>query len=108
MAMKLEGEFIIPEAKLTQYLLVLRKEDDKSKFLAQAGFTLANADDLRQAILLLVQTCEAVSDRQNKYGIYYQVEGPLIGPGGKLAVVTVWIERTADGKYQFVTLKPKR
>ena len=40
--MKLKGEIIIPEAKLTQYLLVPRQEDDKSKFLAQAGFTQAN------------------------------------------------------------------
>ena len=106
--MKLEGELIIPEAKLTQYLLVPRKEDDKSKFLAQAGFTLANTDDLRQAILLIVQTCDAVSDRQNRYGKYYRVEGPLVGTNGILSVVTVWIERTVDEKFQFVTLKPKR
>lgn len=106
--MKLDGEIIIFEAKLTQYLLMPRKEDDKSKFLAQAGFTQANPDQLRQAIILLIQTYEAISDRQNKYGTYYRVEGPLIGPNGQLAVVTVWIERTIDGKIQFVTLKPKR
>ncbi|MEM1242469.1 MAG: DUF6883 domain-containing protein [Cyanobacteria bacterium P01_H01_bin.26] len=106
--MQLEGEILIPDAKLTQYLLVQRKEDDKSKFLAQAGFTQANADQLKQAIILLIQTHGAISDRQNKYGRYYQVEGPLIGPNGNLAVVTVWIERTIDGKIQFVTLKPKR
>jgi len=106
--MKLEGEIIIPEAKLTQYLLVSRKENDKSQFLAQAGFTQTNPDQLRQAIILLIQTCDAVSDRQNKYGKYYRVEGPLIGPSSKLAVVTVWIERTTDGKIQFVTLKPRQ
>ena len=106
--MKLEGEIIIPEAKLTKYLLAPRKEDDKSKFLAQAGFTQANPEQLKQAIILLIQTHKAISDRQNKYGTYYRVEGPLIGPNGKLAVVTVWIERTIDGKIQFVTLKPKR
>ena len=106
--MKLEGELIIPEAKLTRYLLVPRKENDKSKFLAQAGFTLANTDDLRQAILRIVQTCDAVSDRQNKYGEYCRVGGPLVGPNDTLSVVTVWIERTVDGKFQFVTLKLKR
>lgn len=106
--MKLEGELIIPEAKLTQYLLISRREDDKSKFLAQAGFTQTNTDDLRQAILLLVKTYEAISDRQNEYGKYYRVEGPLIGPNGTLAVVSIWIERTVDGRFQFVTLKPKR
>jgi hypothetical protein len=106
--MKLQGNIVIPDGKLTQYLLVPRPEDDKSKFLAQAGFTTSNPEQLKQAILKLIQTHDAVSDRQNKYGTYYRVEGPLTGPSGTLAVVTVWIERTVDGIIQFVTLKPKR
>ncbi|GAC1468749.1 MAG: hypothetical protein NVSMB70_14040 [Chamaesiphon sp.] len=106
--MKLQGNIIIPDAKLTQYLLVPRQEDDKSKFLAQAGFTQDNPDQLKQAILTLIQTHDAISDRQDKYGTYYRVEGSLVGSNGTLAVVTVWIERTQDGNIQFVTLKPKR
>jgi hypothetical protein len=106
--MKLQGSILIPDAKLTQYLLIPRLEDDKSKFLAQAGFTANNPDQLKQAILTLIQTHDAISDRQDKYGTYYLVEGPLIGPNGTLAVVTVWIERITDGIFQFVTLKPKR
>jgi hypothetical protein len=106
--MKLQGSILIPDAKLTQYLLIPRLEDDKSKFLAQAGFTANNPDQRKQAILTLIQTHDAISDRQDKYGTYYLVEGPLIGPNGTLAVVTVWIERITDGIFQFVTLKPKR
>jgi hypothetical protein len=106
--MKLQGSIRIPDAKLTQYLLVPRREDDKSKFLAQAGFTANNPDQLKHAILTLIQTHDAVSDRQDRYGTYYVIEGPLIGPNGTLVVVTVWIERTVDGIIQFVTLKPKR
>lgn len=106
--MKLQGTIIIPDAKLTQYLLVPRSEDDKSKFLAQAGFTQENPDQLKQAILSLVHAHDAVSDRQDKYGTYYRVEGPILGPKGALLVVTVWIERAKDNIIQFVTLKPKR
>ncbi|TVQ23095.1 MAG: hypothetical protein EA367_02805 [Leptolyngbya sp. DLM2.Bin15] len=106
--MKLQGAILIPDAKLTEYLLVPRREDDKSKFLAQAGFTAANPAQLKEAILNLIQTCDAAPDRWNKYGTYYRVEGPLIGPSDTLAVVTVWIERTTDNLIQFVTLKPKR
>lgn len=106
--MKLQGTIIIPDAKLTQYLLVPRQEDDKSKFLAQAGFTQDNPDELKQAILTLIQTYDAISDRQDKYGTYYRVEGDLVGSDRALAVVTVWIERAEDGNIQFVTLKPKR
>jgi hypothetical protein len=36
--MKLQGTIVIPDAKLTQYLLVSRPEDDKAKFLAQRVF----------------------------------------------------------------------
>lgn len=106
--MKLQGTIIIPDAKLTQYLLVPRQEDDKSKFLAQAGFTQDNPDELKQAILTLTQTYDATSDRQDKYGTYYRVEGDLVGSTRSLAVVTVWIERAEDENIQFVTLKPKR
>jgi hypothetical protein len=106
--MKLQGTIVVPDAKLTQYLLVSRPEDDKSKFLAQVGFTLDNPAQLKQAIFELIQSYEAIADRHNKYGTYYLVEGPLLGPNGSLAVVTVWIERTVDGIFQFVTLKPKR
>lgn len=106
--MKLQGTILIPDAKLTQYLLVLRPEDDKSKFLAQAGFTQDNPDQLKQGIFSLIQTHDAVSDRQDNYGTYYLVEGPILGPHGTLLVVTVWIERAKDGIIQFVTLKPKR
>ncbi|MBE9140616.1 hypothetical protein IQ254_26020 [Nodosilinea sp. LEGE 07088] len=106
--MKLQGTLIIPDSKLAEYLLVPRPEDDKSKFLAQVGFTLDSPDQLKQAILSLVKTYDAISDRSNRYGTYYLVEGVLLGPNGNLEVVTVWIERNLDGVFQFVTLKPKR
>ena len=44
--MKLPRDSEIARVKVTQYLLKLRDEDDKSKFLAQAGYTLAQADKL--------------------------------------------------------------
>jgi hypothetical protein len=62
----------IPREKLTQYLLVLRLEDDKSKFLAQAGFTPENPDLLEQAILQLIRDNDAIQDRTNEYGNYYR------------------------------------
>ena len=54
------AEILIPGNKLTQYLLILRLEDDKSKFLAQTGFTLKNPDALEQAIRQLIQDNDAV------------------------------------------------
>lgn len=106
--MKLRGPIIIPDAKLTQYLLVPKARNDKSKFLAQAGFTAENPEELKQAFLQLIQTHEAELDYENEYGTFYLVEGNLIGPKSTLIVVTVWLKRTVDGIIQFITLKPSK
>lgn len=108
--MKIPSNAIIPREKLTHYLLVPQEKDDKSKFLAQAGFTQDNPDDLEAAIRELIETYEAVQDRQDRFGDFYRVEGTLKGVNGRdLLVVTVWIIRTEeDNLYRFVTLKPWR
>ncbi len=58
-------------------------------------------------IELIVATGEAVEDRSDEYGVFYQVAGELVGLNGViLSVVTIWLQRKTDGKFQFVTLKP--
>jgi hypothetical protein len=106
---KIPSDAIIPEAKLTQYLLVPKARNDKSKFLAQAGFTLENPDMLLRALRALIAQVDAVLDRTEEYGIYYQVIGILEGINGiNLNVITIWIYRIADRQYQFVTLIPDK
>jgi hypothetical protein len=107
--MKLPPDVIIPREKLTNYLLVFRPESDKSQFLAQAGFTYANPEALEEAIREMISSHEAILDRQDRYGMFYRVEGNLRGVNGRtLLVVTIWIMRTAEETYRFVTLKPWR
>lgn len=105
--MKIPVDAIIPEPKLTLYLLVFKTRNDKSRFLAQAGFTLSNWQTLKIAIQQLNQSVEAVRDRKDEYGTFYNVYGELKGVNGvNLSVVTVWLKRQSDGKFQFITLKP--
>ncbi|HBE17945.1 MAG TPA: hypothetical protein DEG17_03795 [Cyanobacteria bacterium UBA11149] len=105
--MKIPEDAVIPEDKITRYLLVQKPRNDKSKFLAQAGFTSENPEALKGAIELLVARGEAIEDRRNEYGIFYQVSGELVGVNGKiLSVVTIWLRREIDGKFQLVTLQP--
>ena len=54
--MKIPDNAVIPEEKLTRYLLVPRLKDDKAKYLAQAGFTQANPEDLLTAVRQLIAT----------------------------------------------------
>jgi hypothetical protein len=106
---KIPPDAIIPDDKLTRYLLVPREQDDKSKFLAQAGFTADNPEQLKLAIRQLADRVEALEDRSNEYGIFYRVEGKLISVNdSNLSVITRWLNRKVDGKFQFITLKPKK
>jgi hypothetical protein len=104
---KIPPDAIIPEEKLTRYLLVPRPEDDKSRYLAQAGFTNQNPAALLAAIRDLTTSDEAVEDGSNRFGDFFRVEGAIIGPNGRrLLVVLVWLRWFADGTFHFVTLKP--
>jgi hypothetical protein len=106
---KVPEDAIIPDAKLTRYLLVLRPRSDKSKFLAQAGFTAENPESLLSALRQLTITNDAVEDRTDEYGTYYQVEGVLQGTNGiNLNVVTIWLKRKIDQQFQFITLIPNK
>lgn len=105
--MKIPADAVIPDDKLTVYLLVYKARNDKSKFLAKAGFTAQNPETLYAAIQLLAQSFEAVEDITNEYGTFYRVEGELIGSSGaSLSVTTIWRRRQSDGNFQFLTLKP--
>ena len=103
-----EHDVVIPREKLTAYLLVPRDSDDKSKFLAQAGFTQENPDDLEAALRQLITESDAIADRTDAYGTFYRVIGALHGPLKSLSVVTVWLHVTADDIYRFITLKPEK
>lgn len=107
--MLIPANAVIPDEKITRYLLVPKPKDDKSKFLAQAELTQENPETLKAAIRLLAGCVEAVEDRSNEYGVFYRVEGELIGINGlTLSVVTIWLQRAIDGSFQFITLMPKK
>jgi ADP-ribose pyrophosphatase YjhB (NUDIX family) len=107
--MKIPEDAVIPEEKITRYLLVPRDRNDKSKYLAQVGFGLDHPEDLEVAIRRQIQEADATESRVNEYGTFYEVVGELVGPSGEsLSVVTIWLRRQVDDVFQFVTLKPYR
>lgn len=104
--MKLARDSQIAREKITRYLLNPRDEDDKSKFLAQAGYTAAHADKLLEDLRgLLVQEAELI--HTTEYGDKFRIRGTLIGPNGRqLRVVSIWMIEEATGLTKFVTLIP--
>ena len=107
--MILTEQMIIPLDKLTNYLLIPQKQNDKSKYLAMAGFTQENPLDLFNAIQELAQNFELIEDVTNEYGTFYRIEGTLRGVNQfDLEVVTILLKQIIDEKYHFITLKPKK
>ena len=106
--MKLPASSEIAPLKVTQYLLKLRDEDDKSLFLAQAGYTAAHAERLLQDLRSLLET-DAEFVKKTDYGDKYQIRGILAGPNGHtLRVVSIWMIERATGKTKFITLYPDK
>jgi hypothetical protein len=98
---------IIPEAKLTQYLLIPLPKDDKSKFLAQAGYTLDNWQQLEQDLRIQVLINPAEFIETTRYGDKYMIRSCLRGINNiELNILTVWI--VANQVTQFVTLVPDK
>jgi hypothetical protein len=107
--MMLPADVSISPEKLTQYLLRPRKRNDKSNWLAQAGYSLKNwrvlENDLRKQILSL----EAVPTDNTQYGQMYEIRSQLTGPNGKsLAIITVWLKEKDTGVTKLITLYPDK
>ncbi|MFB2897065.1 DUF6883 domain-containing protein [Aerosakkonemataceae cyanobacterium BLCC-F50] len=107
--MKLSPDAIIAQAKLTQYLLKLLPQDDKSKFLAQAGYTQENWQQLEKDLREQILPLDALFTEQTRFGNHYKIRGTLTGVKGViLPVVTIWIIEKATGQTKFITLFPDK
>jgi hypothetical protein len=106
---KLPGNLVIPQEKLLQYLLLPRAENDKSRFLATAGYNLANWKTLQHHLIQIAQNDKISESEGSPYGAKYSVCGVLTGPNGKtLHVTTIWITLEGTKETRFVTLFPDR
>ncbi len=103
----LDPNAIIPKAKLTQYLLIQLSKNDKSQFLAKAGYTPANWQDLERDLRQQILPLNAIPTILTEFGQKYEISGQLRGVNGViLKVVTVWI--VSDSETRFVTLVPQK
>jgi hypothetical protein len=106
-AVKLPTDTKIHREKLTSYLLVSQSRNDKSGFLAKAGYTLTFADILLADLATLANENDAAFLDENQFGRYYEVIGILRGPNGAtLQVRTIWMTEHLSGETRFITLVP--
>jgi hypothetical protein len=107
--MKLPADATIASTKVSQYLLAHRKRNDKSAWLAQAGYTVENWQILEKDLRTQILPLEATLTDNSPYGQIYEIEGKLTGPNGKtLPVYTIWMVEKVTGETKFITLFPNK
>lgn len=107
--MKIPSTVYIAREKITEYLLKQRDEDDKSKFLVSAGFTLDTVNELEKELRSQVEKFEAELFDTTDYGDKFQIRGELQGINGiSLKVMTIWMYETSTEKWKFITLIPDK
>lgn len=106
--MRLPPDTIIAADKLTKYLLAYRTRNDKSKWLAQAGYDIRNWQQLEYDLRHQVLPLEAQLGESNPYGYVYRIEAELVGPNGRsLRAVTIWMTEHETGETKLVTMYPQ-
>jgi hypothetical protein len=104
---KLPADTVIE--KVTKYLLVRQARGDKSAFLARAGYTTANPEQLLHDLRRQVLSQEAVLLQRTKFGEIYEIRALLTGPNqSTLRIRSIWIKEHLSGVTKFITLVPDR
>ena len=97
---------VVPERKVTRYLLNLSHETGKTKavFFMAFGFSADAWETLQAALLEHARRYEVTEVVQMPKGIHYILEGALTCPDGRTPIVrAVW--RVDEGSYtpRFIT-----
>ncbi len=79
------GNAVLDDAKITQYLLndAHPQNQGKAKFFMMFGFTLANWQELRKALLDHPHSNVVVSQTIFQYGEMYEVSCSIASPDGR-------------------------
>lgn len=105
--MRLPLDAVISLAKLRDYLLTEQPRGDKSRFLAEAGYTYADPGQLERDLREQVLCLDASPLAPRGYGDRYEIRGVLRGPNEvELSVRTIWMREFATGVVKFITLIP--
>ncbi|GLI35536.1 DUF6883 domain-containing protein [Desulforhabdus amnigena] len=103
-------EAIVPERKITEYLLSESHPVGKAKarYFRALGYSERNASQLKEDLTAIAVTYEVTEMIDTPFGRKYVVDGALATPGGiKARVRTVWIVEAGEDISRFVTAYPR-
>jgi len=90
---------IVDIQKLRDYCLSLEHPRGRHKarvFLSALGLTAADAEELRDTLLLAVQTNDATPIERDTFGQRYVIDFQMKTPGGQALVRSGWIIRRGE------------
>lgn len=111
MQLPLASQAIVPEEKITRYLLNPTHPvgGSKAAFFLRFGFSQDRLRELAAALLRHAAENEVVATEQTRHGTRYVVDGPMGAPdGSRLNVRTPWYIGIGGGAPRFVTAHPLR
>jgi hypothetical protein len=97
---------LVDIAKLLDYCLSLAHPRGRHKarvFAASLGLTVADAGELRAALLEAARTQDALPGERDAYGTRYVVEFRMRGPAGAATIRSAWIIRTGEDFPRFTS-----
>ena len=100
---------VVPQAKITEYLLSFTHEDgrSKAKFFVQFGFSAASWEEMARALIQHATAHEVAKAENDPFGTRYIIEGAIPTPDGRAPHVrSVWFIETGEQQPRFVTAYP--
>jgi hypothetical protein len=110
-AMKLprNQEAVVPEEKITGYLLSESHPVEKAKagYFRKTGYSEKNVERLREDLIRIAVSNAVSEEVSTLFDIKYIVDGDVVSPAGTRARLrTVWIIETGENLPRFVTAYP--
>lgn len=107
--MKLPSTAVITAEKIKNYLLKSRKRNDKSKWLAKAGYTLVNWQRLEKDLRTQILSLDAIPTEKTMFGQMFEIRGQLKGPNEEtLSVRTIRMREYKSDLTKFITIFPDK
>lgn len=100
---------VVEDSKVRDYLLSHTHPVGRFKaaFFAALGFSADRWEALRDALLELARTGEAVPGQASPFGLKFEIRATLQGPSGRQAsVLTVWMVSNGQDFPHFITAHP--
>jgi hypothetical protein len=100
---------IVPQTKITEYLLSLSHEDgrSKAKFFSSFGFSVEAWDMLADVLRHHAAEHEVTKVETSPFGTRYVIEGIISAPDGRSPFIrTIWFIETGKDIPRFVTAYP--